>query len=91
MNFHYLRNELQKQAIEMKDNVESLSHDVSVILFEKIITEINTQLNPVEQIKKFRLLDREWTVETGELTPKMSMRRKVILQKYADIIEQIYN
>jgi long-chain acyl-CoA synthetase len=45
----------------------------------------------VEQIKKFELLSREWSVETGELTPKLSLKRKVILEKYRDAVERIYS
>ncbi|MBS1749227.1 MAG: hypothetical protein JST63_04940, partial [Bacteroidetes bacterium] len=45
----------------------------------------------VEQIKRFELLPREWTIESGEITPKMSLKRKVIMEKYRDAVERIYN
>jgi long-chain acyl-CoA synthetase len=35
-------------------------------------------------------LPREWTIETGEMTPKMSLKRKVVMEKYKDAIERIY-
>jgi long-chain acyl-CoA synthetase len=41
-------------------------------------------------VKKFELLPREWTIETGEMTPKMSLKRKVVMEKYKDAIERIY-
>ncbi|MBS1737791.1 MAG: hypothetical protein JSS98_14485, partial [Bacteroidetes bacterium] len=44
----------------------------------------------VEQIKRFELLPREWTIESGEITPKMSLKRKVIMEKYRDAVERIY-
>jgi len=44
----------------------------------------------VEQIKKFELMADEWSVESGEMTPKLSMKRKVIMEKYKDSIERIY-
>jgi len=44
----------------------------------------------VEQVKKFELLPNEWGIDTGELTPKLSMKRKVISEKYRDAIERIY-
>lgn len=43
-----------------------------------------------EQIKRFKLLDQPWGIETGELTPTMKLKRKVITQKYQDQIESIY-
>ena len=44
-----------------------------------------------EQVKKFELLADEWSVDTGELTPKMSLKRKVVMEKYRDAIERIYS
>jgi len=43
-----------------------------------------------EQVKRFELLPQEWTVETGEMTPKLSLRRKVVTEKFHDTIEKIY-
>jgi long-chain acyl-CoA synthetase len=45
----------------------------------------------VEQIKKFELLPREWTIDSGEMTPKLSLKRKVVMEKYKDAIERIYS
>ena len=47
--------------------------------------------NHVEQIKKFELLPDEWTVDGGELTPTLKLKRKVIMEKYRDAIERIYS
>ena len=43
-----------------------------------------------EQIRRFRILDREFSVETGELTPTMKLRRKVVLENFRDDVEQLY-
>jgi long-chain acyl-CoA synthetase len=43
-----------------------------------------------EQIKRFELLDAPWGIETGELTPTMKLKRKVIMEKYADRVEALY-
>ena len=50
----------------------------------------NEFFNHVEQIKRFELLPREWSVDTGELSPKMNLKRKVIMEKYKDAVERIY-
>jgi long-chain acyl-CoA synthetase len=55
------------------------------------VEEINQQFNRVEQIKKFELLPAEWSLDTGEMTPKMSLKRKVVMEKFKDLIERIYN
>jgi long-chain acyl-CoA synthetase len=44
-----------------------------------------------ESIRKFALIADEWTVDRGELTPKMSIKRKVVIEKHKDEIEAIYN
>ncbi|HEY4936057.1 MAG TPA: long-chain fatty acid--CoA ligase [Puia sp.] len=63
----------------------------SVIQYYRgIVDEFNQQFNHVEQIKKFELLPVEWSIETGELTPKLSIRRKIILEKYKSYMDKIY-
>jgi long-chain acyl-CoA synthetase len=44
----------------------------------------------VEQVKRFELLPDEWGIDTGEMTPKLSLKRKVVMEKYRDAIERIY-
>ena len=70
---------------------EELIHDPKVIsLYKDLVESFNKYFNHVEQIKKFELLPREWSVETGEMTPKLSLKRKVIMEKFRDAIERIY-
>ncbi|QNA45036.1 AMP-dependent synthetase/ligase [Lacibacter sediminis] len=59
-------------------------------MYKNIVEEFNTQFNHVEQIKKFELCANEWTVDGGELTPTLKLKRKVIMEKYRDAIERIY-
>lgn len=54
------------------------------------VERANSHLNSVEQVKKFTVLPNEWTVDSGELTPTMKMKRKVVYQRYADLIEAMY-
>lgn len=60
-------------------------------LYKGLIEEYNQFFNHVEQVKKFILLPREWTIETGEMTPKMSLKRKVVMEKYKSAIESMYH
>jgi long-chain acyl-CoA synthetase len=54
------------------------------------INGYNKHINPVEQVKKFELLPREWTVEGGELTPTLKLKRRVIMDKYRDLVARMY-
>jgi long-chain acyl-CoA synthetase len=56
----------------------------------KAVETVNARLSRVERVKAFRILPVEWTPDSGELTPKMSLRRKVIHSKYVDVIDQLY-
>ncbi|HPI93337.1 MAG TPA: long-chain fatty acid--CoA ligase [Deltaproteobacteria bacterium] len=59
-------------------------------LYEKEIEEYMKDYARVEQIRKFSLLETEWSQDTGELTPTMKVKRKVINQKYGPVIESMY-
>jgi long-chain acyl-CoA synthetase len=59
--------------------------------YRELIDEFNPQFNHVEQIKKFELLPTEWSVATGELTPKLNFKRKIVLEKYKSYIDKIYD
>jgi len=58
--------------------------------YQAVVEEINGQFNRVEQIKKFELLPAEWGIDSGEMTPKMSLKRKVIMEKYREAIDRLY-
>ena len=60
-------------------------------LYKGIVEEYNQLFNHVEQVKKFELLEAEWNIEGGELTPTLKLKRKVIMEKYREAIERIYN
>jgi len=62
-----------------------------VAKYQSIVDEINPNFSHIEQIKKFKLLVNEWTPESGELTPTMKIKRKVINERYNKEIESIYN
>jgi long-chain acyl-CoA synthetase len=58
--------------------------------YKSIVEKFNVQFNHIEQVKKFELLNAEWTIDGGELTPTLKLKRKVITEKYSDAIERIY-
>ncbi|MEU2041343.1 AMP-dependent synthetase/ligase [Nocardia niwae] len=55
------------------------------------VAETNNKVSKAEQIKKIRLLTIDWTQETGELTPKMSLKRAVVMKQHAADVANIYN
>ena len=55
------------------------------------VDELNSRLNKWETIKKFEILDRDFTVEEGELTPSLKVKRKAVEEKYRDILDAMYS
>jgi len=67
-----------------------MNHPAVIDKYNRIIQEINQSFSNVEQIKKFLLLPEEWSIEGGEMTPKLSLKRKVVLGKFEKEIESMY-
>ena len=60
-------------------------------LYKEHIQKINKSLSTTEQIKKHMLLSRPWSIDSGELTPKLSVRRKVVMEKYSHLVEKLFS
>jgi long-chain acyl-CoA synthetase len=76
--------------IEFSDSRDLITKPEVIKLYENEILEYTKHYSRVEQIRKFTLLDAEWTQETGELTPSLKIKRQVLEQKYAQEIEGMY-
>ncbi len=90
-NMQNLKAFARENGIEWESEEDLLNHPDVIAAYHAILDEFNPAFSNTEQIKKFKLLSDEWTVEGGELTPTMKVKRKVILQKYADVIDNIYD
>ena len=70
---------------------EQLVADQRVVsLFEKEVEAVNAQLSRYEQIKKFWIMPEPWSVETGEITPSLKLKRRVISDKFRSVIDSLY-
>jgi long-chain acyl-CoA synthetase len=57
---------------------------------QKAIDDVNSHVGPVEQIKRFEILDHDLSQETGELTPTLKVKRNVVHEKFADVVDRVY-
>jgi long-chain acyl-CoA synthetase len=89
-SFPNLRDWTRHNGVADGTNEELIRNPKVIELYKELVESFNKFFNHVEQIKKFELLPNEWSVDSGELTPKMSMKRKVISEKYKDAIDRIY-
>jgi long-chain acyl-CoA synthetase len=78
------------KGISFADRAELVKNEKVKALFGDQIKEYTKDYGQVEQIKRFTLLEKEWLQETGELTPTLKVKRRVIVEKYSDQIEKMY-
>ena len=89
--FVFLKEWCGKSGIPYTTNEEiTKNQEVKKRIFEEV-EKVNKTLAPFETIKRPELLSSEWTIERGEMTPKLSFKRKVIMAANKDLVEKIYN
>ena len=76
--------------IKYQDRMELLKHSEIIKMFEKRIENLQKELAHFEQVKKFTLLSQAFSVKLGEITPTLKLRRKVIMERYRELIEKMY-
>jgi long-chain acyl-CoA synthetase len=89
-SFAKLKEWAKTHGIQYTTNEEMIKNSMVLTMFESEVSEYNVLFNQVEQVKKFALLPREWTIDKGEMTPKLSMKRKVVLANFEKEIEAMY-
>lgn len=89
--FETLKEWAREQGIEVNGHESLIENEQVLKKFKSIVEEYNPQFSHIEQIKKFNLLPNEWTDTSGELTPTMKVKRKVIRERYKDVIDNIYS
>lgn len=76
--------------VDLKMN-ENIENSKAQEIIRSQVTKVNAQLAGFESIKKFEITFDSWSVESGELTPSLKLKRKKIIEKYKDIIESMYD
>ena len=89
-SFEVLEPWAEQNSIQYSSREELLENAKIKKLFEDGIAENTKNFARVEQIKKFALMDAEWTQDTEELTPTLKVKRRVINDKYANVIDDMY-
>jgi long-chain acyl-CoA synthetase len=90
-NFTFLHDWCSIHKVQYVDNKELVANKEVNARFGKEVNEINKNLGEHEKIKRFRLVADEWSPNSGELSPTLKLKRKVIHTKYSDIIQEIFN
>ncbi len=89
-NFAALKAWAEKKGIAYTTDEEMIKNPQVLDKYERIVAETCKDFGKWEQVKRFALLPKLWTIDGGELTPKLSFRRKVIFERNISIIEKLY-
>ncbi|HMI03005.1 MAG TPA: long-chain fatty acid--CoA ligase [Pedobacter sp.] len=89
-NFPALKLWAQKKGINYTTDQEMAKNEQVLVKFDQIVKNACKDFGKWEQVKRFALLNKPWSIDGGELTPKLSLKRKVILEKNKELIEKIY-
>ena len=89
-NFAALDGWAKQQGISSTDRRALVQDPKVVAMYQSVVDQVNGQLAHFESIKRVSIVSDEWSVEKGELTPSMKLKRRIIEQKYAKQIADLY-
>jgi len=92
-NIHFIKEWAERKAIDFStDTAEAIVSDPKVVArIEREINTLNAGFGNWEQVKRFAILPNEFSINSGELTPTLKLKRKFITQKYQEIITGFYS
>jgi len=91
VNFEDLEKYADKNGIPYKNRKDLAVHPEIIELIDGVIAEKNSTLPSYSTIKYFKVIHDEFTIESGELTPSLKIKRRFCMDKYADVIESMYS
>jgi long-chain acyl-CoA synthetase len=89
-SFENLKQYAIQHKIDFKDIEELINHNQIKDMFEKRFEALQKEFSVYEKIKKFTLLPKEFSIEAGEITATLKLKRKVIQKKYKELIDKMY-
>jgi long-chain acyl-CoA synthetase len=89
-NFEQLESYAKLKNLQIKTHADFCQHPKIIDLFLRQVEELTPDLSKFEKVKKIALLEKELSIEGGELTPTLKVKRRVIDEKYKTIIDKIY-
>lgn len=89
-SFSHLKKWCETKGVSYTTDEEMIRNPEIIERVRKEVTEFNKDFGQTERIKKFELLSKEWTVDSGELTPTLKLKRKIIMERCKGLVEKIY-
>lgn len=89
-NFEKLERDLREEGTTFASRKELVASEAATSIIQKEIDRFNEKLDRQEKIRRFTLLADDFTIESGEITPSMKVKRKVVDEKFKNLIDQMY-
>lgn len=88
--FEQLKDWADYKKIAYSNHDDLVNNEQVIDKFEREVAKYNEDFAQWEKVKKIKVLAKEWSIETGELTPTLKLKRNVVMDKYSDIVNEIY-
>ena len=89
-DFEFVKQWCQIHEVKFENNKQIIKDKTFRDRIKKEITEYNKNFGDFEKIKKFELIDHEWSIETGEITANLKLKRSYIQKKYKTVIDGLF-
>lgn len=89
-NFEDLKTWCDENHVAFTSNAEVIKEKKVIDRYRKEVESYNKYFGDFEKVKRFELVDREWTIDEGEVTPSLKIRRKVIADHFKDLIDKMF-
>ena len=89
-NFEDLKTWCEENHVAFTSNAEVIKEKKVIDRYRKEVESYNKYFGDFEKVKRFELVDREWTIDEGEVTPSLKIRRKVIADHFKDLIDKMF-
>ena len=90
-NFEFIKKWAKRKGLDLSTKEEIVNSEEVKKRIWQDIENYNKRFGKVQQVKKFALITDDWSVETGELTPTLKLKRRIIRDRYRDLYEKIYS
>ena len=89
-NFENLKTWCEENHIVYTNNAEMIKEKKVIDRYRKEVDAYNKYFGDFEKVKRFELVDREWSIDEGEITPSLKLRRKIVAEHFSDLIEGMF-
>ena len=90
-NFEALKNWARENGIHTNDKSALIQEKKLLDLFHQLSAQFNKSLGSDEKLKRIKIVADEWSVASGELSPTLKLKRKVLMKKYEALISELFN